>query len=360
MISRTTLAALLVLHGLAAVAPGRAAAAPAERAPDDGQRRWALHVDNDLFAFADEDRDYTAGIAFSLSDDDARNHPLFLGAPLAWLDEKTRFDRLARGGKVEGYALEAGLLLFTPQDLAATEPIRDDRPYASLAYVSTSRLTHQPDQHVAHQSSLTLGVLGVPFAETLHRAVHDALGSQEPEGYAYQVSAGGEPTFRYTIGRKKLLASGSYDERPYTLQYGVGASIGYVTEATAELGFRWGSTRWPWWSSLPTSSEYAGHPPIGARTPPADSKIEVLFDAGIKARARLYNSFLQGQFRDSEVEFGSHDLNRFLVEAWIGVTTVFNDDLSVSYTVRHQTAELATGRGARGFTWASIGVAQQF
>jgi hypothetical protein len=74
----------------------------------------------------------------------------------------------------------------------------------------------------------------------------------------------------------------------------------------------------------------------------------------------LYNAFLEGQFRDSAVTFESSELNHVLLDAWLGVTTVINGRLSVSYTVRRQTQELAAGRGARAFTWASIGVAQHF
>jgi hypothetical protein len=115
------------------------------------------------------------------------------------------------------------------------------------------------------------------------------------------------------------------------------------------------------WSSLPAASEYAGQPPIGMSEPAgAARRIEVLFDAGVKVRARAYNAFLQGQFRDSAVQFSTADLNHVLLEAWLGVTTALNDRLSVSYTVRRQTEELQAGRGAREFTWAGIGVAQQF
>jgi hypothetical protein len=80
----------------------------------------------------------------------------------------------------------------------------------------------------------------------------------------------------------------------------------------------------------------------------------------VKLRARLYNSFLQGQFRDSDVTYSSSELNHLLLEAWVGVTTVLENDLSVSYTIRHQTEELETGRGARGFTWGSLSVTQRF
>ena len=358
MFSLKALGLPLLLYAL-----GGLAAQPALEIDDrERGRRWSVHLDNDLFAFTERDHDYTAGVAFSLGGDDARSHPLSLAKALAWTDARTGFERLASRAARSGYALDLGLLLFTPQDLSAREPLFDDRPYASLAYVSASQLAHDSATETVYQSSLTLGALGLPLAETLHRGIHEAFGSAEPRGYANAISAGGEPTFRYAVARRRLLARGSYGDRPYSLQLGAGASVGYVTEAAVEIGFRWGRTRWPWWSSLPAAAEYAGQPPIGVSdaAPPAARRIEVLFDAGVKARARLYNAFLEGQFRDSAVTFESSELNHVLLDAWLGVTTVINGRLSVSYTVRRQTQELAAGRGARAFTWASIGVAQHF
>jgi hypothetical protein len=323
---------------------------------------WTLHVDNDLFALADRDRDYTAGVAFSLGGDSARKRAPVLFRALDGFDDALALGPFAPNGHVEGHALELGLLLFTPQDLAAPQPLLDDRPYASLFYVSGTRLRHDEERGVAYQTSLTLGVLGLPLAGALHRAVHDAFGSVQPRGYDHQISAGGEPTFRYTASRYQRLAHGELGRRPYSVRLGTDASLGYVTEINSEVAVRWGRTRLAWWESPPGSSEYAGHPPVhgvhAGRTE-ADG-VDVLLDAGAKLRLRLYDAFLQGQFRHSDVQFSSGDVNHVLLETWLGVTTVLNGRLSISYTIRHQTKELDAGRGARSFTWASIGIAQQF
>jgi hypothetical protein len=323
---------------------------------------WTLHVDNDLFALADRDRDYTAGVAFSLGGDSARTRVPALFRALDGFDAALALGPFAPQGHVEGHALELGLLLFTPQDLAAPQPLFDDRPYASLFYVSGTRLRHDDERGVAYQTSLTLGVLGLPLAGALHRAVHDAFGSVEPRGYGHQISAGGEPTFRYTASRYQRLAHGELAHRSYSVRLGTDASLGYVTEINSEVSVRWGRTHLAWWESPPGSSEYAGHPPVhGAHAGGGDGHgVDVLFDAGAKLRLRLYDAFLQGQFRKSDVEFSSGDVNHVLLESWLGVTTVLNDRLSISYTIRHQTKELDAGRGARSFTWASIGIAQQF
>ena len=75
---------------------------------------------------------------------------------------------------------------------------------------------------------------------------------------------------------------------------------------------------------------------------------------------RLYNAFLEGQLRHSDVVYSAHELEPLLVDLWIGATTVFPKGFSVSYTIRHQTEEIARGRGARSFAWGSIGIARTF
>src|SRR5262245_21313619 len=87
---------------------------------------WTLHLDNDLFAFSEKDRDYTAGLAVTLGGERATQHPLFLGKALASVNRATGLDSLLERAGTEGDALEIGLLLFSPQDLSSEAPLFDD------------------------------------------------------------------------------------------------------------------------------------------------------------------------------------------------------------------------------------------
>jgi hypothetical protein len=322
---------------------------------------WTLHLDNDLFAFTENDSDYTAGLAVTLGGEPAATHPLFLGGALDWTNRVTRFEPLLERGERAGDALEIGLLLFTPQDLASEAPLVNDRPYASLLYLANTTLAHDPERGVAYQSSLTLGVMGLPVAERVHRGVHEVLGGVEPNGYDHQIADGGEPTARYALSRYKLLSRSAPGDYQYTLRLGLDGSIGYVTEASAEISVRAGDTRLPWWSPLPTSSGYTGHPPVsGFAEAGRPDGPEFVLEAGAKARARVYNAFLQGQFRDSDVQYSASELRHWLVEAWLGLTVLLKNEVAISYAIRHQTAELEKGDGSRGFTWASLDVARRF
>ena len=147
-----------------AVTSGGAAADEVPRDTSaEPDRAWTVHVDNDLFALADRDRDYTAGVAFALGGDRARRRAPFLFRALTWFDHALALGPFAPSGSLEGRALELGLLLFTPQDLAERAPLFDDRPYASLLYASSTTLWHDDSRGVAYQTSLTLGMLGLWF-----------------------------------------------------------------------------------------------------------------------------------------------------------------------------------------------------
>ena len=347
----------LALLLLAAVPLSSRAGAPPRPSAGAPQGRWSFRIDDDGLAFGHRDRDYTGGLALTLTGTAARRNWNPAGA-LRWVDEKTGFASL--GGKLpHTQALEVGLELFTPQNLRTRTAMHDDRPYASLMYLSTSALAHAPAARIAYQSTLTFGLLGSPLAGQIQRAVHSLVHYTLPQGYTHQISAGGEPTLRYAVARYGLLEAGMLGRHGYALRFDAGASAGYLTQASAGLAFRWGSEASPWWESTARLGEYAGQPVMTSPSAPAhpNKRAFALF-AGVKLRARLYNSFLQGQFRHSDVAYSSSDLEHVLDEAWIGADVVLENNLTISYVLRRQTKELKAGRDAHGFTWAALRISR--
>lgn len=322
------------------------------------QGRWSLRIDDDGLAFGHRDRDYTGGLALTLTGAAARRNWNPAGA-LRWVDGKIGLAANTGVKMTRTPALEIGLELFTPQNLRTRTAMRDDRPYASLMYLSTSTLSHAPAARTAYQSTLTFGFLGLPLAGQIQRAVHGLVHYTLPQGYAHQISAGGEPTLRYAVARYGLIKAGMLAAQRYALRFDTGASAGYLTEATAGLTVRWGSKTSPWWESTARLGEYAGQPVITSPSAPAhpDKRAFALF-AGVKLRARLYNSFLQGQFRHSDVAYSSSDLEHVLYEAWIGADVALKNNLTISYVLRRQTKEPKAGRDAHGFTWAALRISR--
>lgn len=348
LIALAVLAAALILPPAGARAQDVFVRASAPEPQVSGVR---IHVDNDLFAGRELDRDYTGGMAITLSGTAARDAAVSLDPLLARLDD------LSDTGSVANvrHAQQIGLVAFTPGDIVTGEAQPNDRPYASLLFLSNGRVRVDADDRGAWSSSLTVGVLGLAISENLHNAVHEAVGSESPRGYDHQISAGGEPTARYMLARHKLLfadPSGRVDVKT-TVQ----GSVGYLTEASAAISLRIGRFDTPWWSFAPELADY-----IAAPTPVESLRLqpELYFFAGACIRARAYNAFLQGQFRDSDVRYSFSETEPVVAEAWAGVVTQLFANTELSYALHYQTAELREGKAARDAIWGGVQLAHAF
>ncbi|MFO7304506.1 MAG: lipid A deacylase LpxR family protein [Gammaproteobacteria bacterium] len=309
-----------------------------------------LHLDNDLFAGGERDRDYTGGLAVAVSGAAAREGFLSLDPVLA------RLDALTSNESARVYsARQFGLITFTPKDIEAHEPQFDDRPYASLLFAANGRLRVDADERRAWSSSLTIGVLGLSLSEHLQSAIHDVVGSEKPRGYKHQISAGGEPTARYSLARHMLWygsASGMVDVKA-TVQ----GSLGYLTEASAALSLRIGRLDSPWWSFAPELADYIAAPvPIAA----VPRRAEHYVFTGIRLKARAYNAFLQGQFRNSTVRFSASELEPLLLEAWVGFVVQLLEHTQLSYSLNYQTSEVREGIANRDVWWGAVQLTHTF
>lgn len=319
---------------------------------------FSIAIDNDLFAPAAKDRDYTGGLAITFSGADIARSP-WLPDPLLQRIDALLIGRDAalRTDSVH-FSAQLGILSFTPQDTASADVIEDDRPYASLLHATSARQHVSEDGRQVRHTSLTIGVLGLSLTSDIHEAIHDAVGSERPNGYANQISAGGEPTVRYVIGESKLrqqrLALGSgLLETKTTAEM----SVGFLTEASYALSTRIGAIESAWWTFNPERVDYIAQP---SAVPRVRGMSELYFWAGVKLRVRAYNSFLQGQFRDSEHAFGSSELQHVIGEAWIGVTGQLHGGTQMSYAIRYQTAEIRNGTGHRDPVWAGVTLTHSF
>lgn len=309
-----------------------------------------VQLDNDLFAGGERDRDYTGGFAVAISGTAARDGFLSLDPLLARLDGFVGVD-----GVEVHHARQIGLMAFTPKDIKASSPIYGDRPYASLLFMSNGRVNVDADDRGAWFSSLTVGVLGLSLSEHLQSAIHDVVGSDRPRGYEHQISANGEPTARYNLARHSLWIanpSGTIDVKT-TLQ----GSVGYLTEASAGLSVRVGRFYSPWWSFAPELTDYIAAPVAAVSN---QGRPERYFFAGARVKARGYNAFLQGQFRDSEVRYSASELEPIVAEAWFGVVTQLLNQTQLSYSLNYQTAEVRDGAADRDAWWGAVQLTHTF
>lgn len=313
-----------------------------------------VQVDNDLFAGRDEDRDYTGGLAVTLSGSRARDNALSLDPLLAGIDRMlgTESESLA----AVRHAQQIGLMVFTPADTLSAQALHEDRPYASILFVSNGRVRVDADSRGAWTSTLTIGVLGLSVTEQLHNAVHEIVGSERPRGYDHQISDGGEPTARYTLARHYLWVANP--SATLDVKTTVQGSVGYLTEGSAAISIRAGRFSTPWWSFAPELTDYAAAPvPVESTSA---SRPDLYVFAGARLKARAYNAFLQGQFRHSDVRYSSSEVEPLLVHAWLGLVTQIFDQTNLSYTLNYQTAEVREGRAARESLWAAVHLSHSF
>lgn len=312
---------------------------------------WALAFDNDIFVPGGRDQDYTYGINFTQTGNAARTAIVSLNKPLVTLDNWLGNTHESLGLQ-ESFSREIGVFGFTPEDISISYANPKDRPYASLVYLASSREQINLVDNIAWKSTLTMGVLGLDLAGELQEAVHETTESQTPRGWDNQISSGGELTGRYVIARQKYLDGFSEGlEVKSTIQ----ASVGYLTEASWSLSFRSGQIHSPWSSFNPELASYGEKSSYSSNS---KAVTERYFWAGIAVKARAYNAFLQGQFRDSAVTYDQSQLNPLLVEAWVGYTFAFKQGYRLSYVLRGHSSEIKEGAGDRDLLWGGIIIAR--
>jgi hypothetical protein len=309
-----------------------------------------IQIDNDLFAGHDTDRDYTGGFGITVSGTAARDNVLSLDPLLSRINALIGVPT----GEVR-HAQQLGLLAFTPVDIETSRAQHEDRPYASLAFVANGRVQVEPNNQVAWSSTVTVGMLGLSASRDIQNAVHQVVGSPQANGYDHQISAGGEPTARYTLARQQLLVANA--SSTVDIKTTVQGSVGYLTEASVGLSARVGRFSSPWWSAAPEQTDYLGAPlPVEmSRSAP-----EVYMLAGVRLKARAYNAFLQGQFRHSDVTYSSTELEPVIGEAWIGIATQIGGQTQASYLLNYQTQEIKDGPAARSALWGAVQLTHSF
>lgn len=325
---------------------------PTSVTKSDSRTSRSFAFDNDILVPGSRDQDYTYGLNLTFSGEGAEDHLSSLHSPLDWLDNRIGLDERA-GNSIKSAKIEYGLFGFTPEDITLSSPAVDDRPYASLVYISSTRERYQPATEVSWQSSLTVGVLGLAIVGDLQAGVHSITGSDDPQGWDSQISAGGELTARYSLARQHLLYRSNSGIELKTTTLG---SIGYITEASWSLSLRAGEIHTPWVSFNPELTSY------GENSIPSDlGRIsEHYFWTGIAIKARAYNAFLQGQFKHSEHTYDSDQLNHGLVEAWVGYTVAIKDGYSFTYSIRGHTSEVKQGTGDRNVIWGGLLITKSF
>lgn len=313
---------------------------------------WALYVDNDLFALRSSDKDYTGGISLTLSGRRATEYLFSLDPALKWVDKISGFDNLRNDSDRDLHSLEVGFTVFTPEVITEVDMQADDRPYASLLFLSNTHESVDFESDSALISSFSIGVLGSKLISELQTEVHSILGSDEPVGWENQISDGGELTARYSIAKQSLYHFNYDGTNNIEVSTTTQASIGYITEVSFGMAARIGNFDTPWYSFRPQFNDYSEKSAsLAGFNKPTE---EFYFWGGFNIHLRAYNAFLQGQFKDSNHTFSSNEMRHLMTDAWVGVTKQFQSGWRLSYLLRGQSSEVKVGNADRSVVWGGL------
>ena len=112
------------------------------------------------------------------------------------------------------------------------------------------------------------------------------------------------------------------------------------------------------WAFTPEQTTYVQETQPLAPPLALDASPEVFMFTGVRAKLRVYNAFLQGQFRHSDLTYAEGDVNKTLVEVWAGVEWRSSSGWALQYLARWESPELRGGSGS--FTWGSIEISKLF
>ena len=302
--------------------------AQAQEAADPGQERYVLrhwdsiHVDQDLFAGSlNEDRNYTMGTMWLWEHDKAVRHAMNTSRYLGAVDRLGGIEHDARTQQSVAWGFSA----FTPDRLEAYGVIEEDRPYSSLLYTSTTLTDRGADPRSMRTTQLTVGLLGLPLTQWGQTAFHQAYRAfpprsdkpYDPKGWNHQISDGGEPTFMYKLAWLRRPLDGPVGDLSYSLD----ASVGYYTNVSLGGAVRLGvfDKTGEWWRAIKDIDPQSGANRVLNQEPAQGPQHELYMLLGARATLVGYNALLQGQFRDSDHEFGNSDMERLVLEGSIGL-----------------------------------------
>lgn len=327
-----------------------------------------FYLEEDLFLFnaLNLDRNYTGGASIQLLGPGPDRVTEALIQPLDALWMSVLADDPQEWPFPIG-SVTLALAAFTPDSLAAVEPIHDDRPYSSLLALVGRQTYLAREQDAAWHTQLSIGVLGLHLARNVQRWIHKKnRGStgkdtpRDPKGWSNQVSEGGEPTALYGVSYEKVIGESNLerDRKRFEATLTTGGQAGYYTELHTGFTTRLGHFMSGFWEFQSNPMSATNRRGVGGNQVRDEPSIEWFVFGAARPRWVLYNALLQGQFRKSAVRMGWNDVQHGVIEFETGVSFRFNfpanqtADLTIVYPAG-RTAEFA-GLNARVHTWASV------
>jgi len=211
------------------------------RAEDDVARptsTMTLYFENDTFY--DTDRQYTHGMKLSwVSSDLTENRDTPLVPEWSYpLIERLPF--VNKPGYRRSVSFSLGQSIYTPDDIARSDLITNDRPYAGMTYLAVG--VHGKDDGQMDTLEFDVGIVGPhSYVEAGQKVYHRGIAAPDPQGWEHQLRD--EPILNVFFERKWRLLRTEYgrgfgfDCIPY-----IGGGIGNAftgANVGGEIRFGW-------------------------------------------------------------------------------------------------------------------------
>ncbi len=187
----------------------------------------SIGVDNDgVFGV---DKDYSSGVFLTYSSRSI--------VPYWWAEPLS----LSVFGveSIDKWEVSIGHKLWTPSNIELEQPLADERPYAGYLYAALNYISLNPQ--LAQRFNLTVGVTGEDSqSEDVQRLVHSLIGSDDPNGWEYQVEEQVAGSLGYLLFFNLIRLSAMMDtewEVSTVLELNGG---NFRSDLSSGIMFRWG------------------------------------------------------------------------------------------------------------------------
>lgn len=313
-----------------------------------------LYLENDVFAFDNNDRYYTHGAKISWLSRDLSEYRDIAHAP-SWMYRFMEGMPLVNDpGDVRTISFSLGQNIYTPEDKGRSDLIQDDRPYAGITYLGLG--LHSRNRYLMDTLEFDLGIVGRhSYAQDCQEEVHRWIASAEPRGWSHQLHD--EPVLNIYFERKwRALQARSSGGLGFDFIPHMGIAVGNAYTA-ANLG---GQVRLGW--NLPNDfGTFLIRPGSDSSAPTDDADprffspfrrfgIHLFFAVNGSAVAR--NILLDGNtFRDS------HSVTKkpFVADLIGGIGMIIHR-FKLTYSYVYRTKEFDTQREEQNFGALSLSV----
>ena len=278
---------------------------------------FKFNYDNDFFSATD--RYYTQGIYSELI------LPLIKKSPLSKLLiplNKTALNYYGINFEQDGY---------TPRSIRHQGIYYDERPYASIFFISHFLISIDPEQKQSFSTSLDLGIIG-PGAkgEEEQKAIHKALNNIQPLGWEYQVAS--DYILNYNLRLEKSLFENKHLEFIGLINTRLGT---LYDDVSAGVLLRTG-----WMQTYFKNLGLTKHPHSESKT----NKFQCYFYSKGEIKTVVYNATMEGgMFNKNNIyTIPSNDIERVVTVAYAGIVVAYKS-VSIEFTKAYLSPEFKGG-----------------